>query len=1533
MDIVNIDSLEFSLWERDEIIAHSVCEVTDQSRHPGTPNSSYDLRMGIVKGNGVMKNQRCITCNLNIHDCPGHFGHIILARPVMNDNYISYIVNVLKTVCKECSRILFTGSEEIDLYGVTDNNRFKQVVAIASNKIKECPHCHVPKYSYAYAESQITQFIKDKDKKKNKIRVTDQMVEDIFLNIIDEDIILMGFDPKKFRPINMVWKYFPVIPPTARPPVIMNGSLCHDDLSVLLSSIIKCNQTLKDPKLEEKEADTKYMILIGHIKTYLNNSANRSSDSSKRPYKGLRQRLSGGKNAFTCQFLMGKRVDRSGRTVVTSDPYLDTDQIGIPIEMARNITLGINVQKFNYHYCQKLVNDGYVLSVVRAGKQKNLSHAKSLMRTKLDYGDRVLRRNGTFKYSSKKKYDELYCFEEIPSETAESPCIVENNGKRVVVLSQDGVKNKKGVYYNGMKVEEKMKNGIMYGVNYEVINTHTLINLQNDDLIEHEGVIVEAVRQTKLEFEIQIGDIIRRQVMTGDWVIVNRQPTLHPGSMMSCKVVVHKERTIKMPPSITAPFNCDHDGDELNIHVVQTLEAIAELKEISSTTSNILNGQSSKPMFGLIQDCVLSLYLMTRQDFPVPKHTFNDIIMSIKYYYGCGGNRIYEGMMNRHDELKSMCEAYGLLFYSTRTLLAMCLPSDFRMVNKKVEIHMGRVINGLMTKSECGTMTHILAKFYSLEIGAHCVSNIQTMANIWMSTHSFSIGMEDCLPGRTSEDSNKFEEKISRIIYQSMSSARSIEVGTVNVAHRELRTLMYLNQSNNEVQSIAISDKNNCFFPMIDSKCKGTPTNVAQIKSTLGQQNIAGKRDVPLLNNGKRTLSHYDYEVDLNDPDIDLIKYYESRGNIVNSYFKGLNMREFWMHMKAGRVGICDTALKTAQSGYIEKRMVKFMEHLSVYYDRTVRTTSGLIVQYIYGGHGFEPSRMIQVNGKLQFTDISHIANRVNDQHTNDLLNDSEEFPIPLNEKILDGTDIKFAMLYPSKINEFIIRKKNEEPLKLIQELNSQDNNSKRKLTSSEIKSIMNSIVPFKTIFPKIGEYNHKRILKDLKHQIEGVEIYHEKIEEFKLLINKDYVMSQIPAGDMVGVKAAQFLSEQVTQLTLNTFHATGQNVAAVTSGLKRIDELLNMTRNQKQRNCQVYFKAKPQTFEDMRELVSNKLKQTTLTGLTKSYKVKQNPSPEEWYESCEILYSDDYKNYEWCVCYTLNNEAMYSARITLTEIAEKIMETFQDLRVMYGNNTLHVYIYTEALVVPDGISYEDTLKHYIYDIAIKRIGSLVLSGVPNIIEIYPEKTEDGECFYNTKGSNLAAFLGIDIVDSKRTTSNDLWDVYITLGRSAIKNWLKRQLKSVLSSDGAYVNPSHIRLLVDKICYNGIPKAISRHGIDINEVGVMSKISFEEPHVNFIKASVNGMTDDLKCVSGSTATGKVYRKGTGICDILMDLDMLNISKESFDVTKKQEKRKQDITIPTIEEESIIDLFPDFNEDDEYDTNINEANIGVNNISF
>lgn len=395
-------------------------------------------------------------------------------------------------------------------------------------------------------------------------------------------------------------------------------------------------------------------------------------------------------------------------------------------------------------------------------------------------------------------------------------------------------------------------------------------------------------------------------------------------------------------------------SDEMNIHNPQDLRAIAELQELITVEKNIISAQNNRPLIGMIQDTLTGCYLLSREEpyrgkkrlVPVSPEEF------MQYAYVID----MEHVMTRKLEI---ARRFYENPYNGRVLFSLLLPENM-FYQKKAEgkttflIKHGILVKGTLDKKTLGTahnsIVQVLFNEYGPEINSAFISNCQKLVNTWLMDRGFSVGLGDCLIEK--------EQIVREQIVEAELEVKAAQANMIDSDVTEMQISAILNGACNIGQRLATEDlsDDNSFKVMATAGSKGSTINIAQINGMLGQQNVEGGR-VPKIFMGhktkmKRTLPHFRSGDDRP----------QTRGFITSSFLKGLNPAEFFFHAMAGREGIIDTAIKTAEAGYASRRMMKVLEDFGVKYDGTVRTARGKIVQFGYGEDNMDGSKLVLTN-------------------------------------------------------------------------------------------------------------------------------------------------------------------------------------------------------------------------------------------------------------------------------------------------------------------------------------------------------------------------------------------------------------------------------------------------------------------------------------------------------------------------------------------------------------------------------------------
>jgi DNA-directed RNA polymerase beta' subunit len=907
LDTREISEISFGLYSAKEILGMAVCKV-DNPKKSG-PNTVYDDRMGTTDST-----KKCETCGEDAHACQGHFGYIEMNEPIVHPLYYKRVVTFLNCVCLKCCRLLLL-KDQIFLSGINrykGESRFNRI----QERLKKVNMCcqlgcgaEQAKCKFSTTDSSIFKVYENKDRDRTSITITPEEIYKIFDNIPDEDVSLLGFDPKLVHPRNFIITVLPVIPPCDRPYVKADGNMCDDDLTNQYIEIIKANNHLEDKEINETKKQKFLASLRFRIHTTFNNGQGKAKHTTNgRPIKGIKERLAG-KDGQLRNNMMGKRCNQTGRTVIGPDPTLKLGQIAIPPQMAETLTFPVRVAEFNIVELQKLVDNGKVNSLLKPDKITRINLKRFRRGTRLISGDVIYR--------------------------GDTQLTVKNG--RELVLPGDRVKRN--------------------------------------------GKWIENLAHVNRSYKLKIGWIIERQLMDGDYVLLNRQPTLHEASMMAMQIIIRKGKSIRMNLAVTSPYNADFDGDEMNIHVPQSLESQAELERLSAAQWHLISPQSSKPNMAIVQDSLLGAYRMTQGVKKIKKGQFFNICMSLE---------LKEDTLSRIQHVRRVLKTKGkkVQCFTGKGLFSMFLPNDLIYEKRTdadpdepiVKIWQGVLYEGTLNKSVLGathtSLIHVINKEYGAECAAHFIDCVQFVTNDWLRLEGFTVGLGDCMV--TSEEK---QQEIQDVIKKCYIEAEGIKSTTNHPNIREMRVNASLNKAKDIGLRIAKCSlhKTNNFLSTVNSGSKGAVFNIAQITGLLGQQNLKGQRVPATLSNGRRTLHHYPFEKI--SPEME----YESRGFISSSFINGLNPREFYFHAMSGREGISDTAMGTAKSGYMQRRIVKLTEDIQIRYDGTVRDVPGNIFQVAYGGTGINPICTVKVDGKQEVSDISRLVNKLNMKHETQL--------------------------------------------------------------------------------------------------------------------------------------------------------------------------------------------------------------------------------------------------------------------------------------------------------------------------------------------------------------------------------------------------------------------------------------------------------------------------------------------------------------------------------------------------------------------
>jgi DNA-directed RNA polymerase subunit A' len=841
-----ISQINFGLLSPEDIRKMSVTKIVtpDTYDEDGYPIEAglMDPRLGVID-----PGLRCRSCGSKGGDCQGHFGHINLARPVIHVGFADTIHKILRSTCAKCGRVLLTESEIIDykekLESKLQNQEsittiIKEIYTVARRD--KCPHCD--------EEKEEIKIDKPISIVEGNYKLTSSEVRERLERIQEQDYLFVGVNPEVAKPEWMILTVLPVPPVTVRPSITLEtGERSEDDLTHKLVDILRINQRLK----ENMEAGAPQLIvedlwelLQYHVTTYFDNEASGvppARHRSGRPLKTLAQRLKGKEGRFRSN-LSGKRVNFSARTVISPDPNISINEVGVPKMIATEVTVPVYVTKWNIEQMKEHIQTG----------------------------------------------------------PKEHP-----------------------------------------GANYVIRPDQRKIRVYD----ETKEAIIE---------KLEPGYIVERHLKDGDIVLFNRQPSLHRMSMMAHEVKVLPHKTFRLNLCVCPPYNADFDGDEMNMHVFQTEESRAEAKSLMRVQEHILSPRFGGPIIGGIHDHISGAYLLTRL-----------------------------GSVFKEEEVLQMLKKSNIPFpkrqkgdsWTGKEIFSLLLPESLNMVYKAeicrkcdeclrqeckndayVVIENGQLKTGAIDERAYGAFSgkilDSIVKDYGTDKAREFLDSATKLAISCIMKRGFTTSTADEEIPREAKDRieellSKAESRVEQLIDAFHNDELESLPGRSLRETLEMKIMQVLGEARDKSGEIAESyfGMDNHAVIMALTGARGSMLNLTQIAACVGQQSVRGGRIERGYSN--RTLPHF-REGELGA---------KASGFVHSSYKRGLDPLEFFFHAMGGREGLVDTAIRTAQSGYMQRRLVNALQDLSVQPYGTVMDNRGIVIQTKYGEDGVDPAK------------------------------------------------------------------------------------------------------------------------------------------------------------------------------------------------------------------------------------------------------------------------------------------------------------------------------------------------------------------------------------------------------------------------------------------------------------------------------------------------------------------------------------------------------------------------------------------------
>ncbi|SCM18511.1 DNA-directed RNA polymerase 3 largest subunit, putative [Plasmodium berghei] len=919
-----IKSINFGIMGKEDIIRYSEVKILNREMYKNNSNGVpypygvLDLRLGAHKSNSI-----CETCKKKLINCSGHFGYIELNYPVFHIGYYKYIIHILYCICKTCSHLLLP-LEKIEFFSNLKKKKniddslfkrqfFKRILSICK-KVNKCYNCGSPQgVIKKIIKPSLDQFmklkhiVKVKENGKQVIKEEDLnslYVLKLFKNINPFYIKLLNIE----NPEKLIITTLIVPPNTIRPSVIIDEhGTAEDDLTCILSEIAQLNNTINNQSYNGYQTNQflgNIEFLQLQVTRFINSDSPAVSQllatqNISKPGRGICQRLKGKEGRFRCN-LSGKRVDFSSRTVISPDPNISIDEVVIPKIIAMRLTYPETVNKYNIEKLKMLIRNG---SNVWPG------------------ANYIIKKNVSMNCDENGKV-----------------------GNSIIDI-----------------VKRYVNKSTELNINHEQNQ-----NSSNNNLGANRISLKYANKKYVID-NLKIGDIVERHICDGDIVLFNRQPSLHRMSIMCHKARVMDYKTFRFNECVCSPYNADFDGDEMNLHVPQTEESRAEALYLMNVKHNLITPKNGEVIIALTQDFLSASYVITNKDtfldrdlfcllcsyfsdakidieLPVPAILKPKELWTGKQLISVliKPNKSENTIINFEMKEREYSTKNGDLKYLSRDDSYVCF--------YKSELICGSLGKKVLGASKYGLFYYLIHN-NSTQIALQIMNRFSKLSSRYFSNKGMTIGIDDVTPSRVLTDKKRDlllngYEKVNKEIILYNEKKMQIQPGCTLEETLEIKVKSILDDLRNDAGKTC-----NQYLPylnkpliMFNSGAKGALINIAQMIACVGQQNVSGQR----IQNGfiNRTLPHFNFHC----------KGSESRGFVQNSFYTGLNPTEFFFHTMSGREGLVDTAVKTAETGYMQRRLMKALEDLSIHYDYSVRSCDKQIIQFIYGDDALNPS-------------------------------------------------------------------------------------------------------------------------------------------------------------------------------------------------------------------------------------------------------------------------------------------------------------------------------------------------------------------------------------------------------------------------------------------------------------------------------------------------------------------------------------------------------------------------------------------------
>jgi DNA-directed RNA polymerase II subunit RPB1 len=653
----------------------------------------------------------------------------------------------------------------------------------------------------------------------------------------------------------------------------------------------------------------------------------------------------------------------------------------------------------------------------------------------------------------------------------------------------------------------------------------------------------------------------------------------------------------------------------MNIFLAQSLQTQIELEEIADAKKQIITPAKSVTIYGIKQDGLIGSYNLTDDRTRI---NWRDAMNIMSYTTFDDFTKLEKGKE-----------------YAGSELFSMIMPPKVTMKSGDTEIKDGGLVKGKINNSFLGakkknSLLHYIWDEYGEDATRNFIDNCQKLANNFNLWNGFTVGVGDAYvsPTTKKEIETYIEGVMNKVDIDITNIENNPSYMSVEAFENKIRTdINVVRDDVSKITMASVSPDNN-FGIMSKSGAKGGANNLGQMIGCVGFQDFEG---------GLMPKMYYDRTLCYFHENDDRAK---SRGLCYNSYMDGLTYSEFCYHTKAGRAGLVTQVVKTSETGYAQRKLVKTMEDVMVKYDGIVRIANNQIIQMTYGGNGNDTT--MQYEYKINMIDMNNETLEKNFKFTKDELKEFSDFTQKDNDEfynlIKSLRDLVRENSVKSKVNYMTVPNSYMLPVNIQRIITSMAKTNKSDIKKVSPKHIIETIETFLTIketplvrIPQSMESKPPRVAVEddaIAKTIFRIALYDSlspKIVNEKYKLSKesfDAIISEIKnsfnsniiePGEMVGIIAAESLGEAVTQMTISAFHHTGiASLTHSTAGVPRINELISATKNPKTPQMFVYLNETSRGSREIAHKIGSYLEKTTLGSIMKQLEVYYDPTPHE---------------------------------------------------------------------------------------------------------------------------------------------------------------------------------------------------------------------------------------------------------------------------------------------------------------------------------